>query len=447
MKLELIETLAALSATLLFLIYHGLFVAVEFAFLRLRFTLSPWDEEWLDKRRYLIRLFDHPETTTRLLRMGGLVCAFGFIFSLVATYATVNEGALDYDDIWLLGTCAASLGAYYTLAELLPRALGLNHPDATLIRLIPLLRPTFWLLTPLNRALVRVSNGLLTLMGVRQAGDISLLDLEEQLENTENGTSRLSPVTQSILRNTIHLHELVVSDVLLPRHQVKFWDLSLSVNENLAMVRESGHTRFPLCDGDLDRCLGLIHVKDLFRHKGPLEQLDPRQLKREIVRVDINEPLEQVLSRLLNQHLHMALVIDEFRGAAGVLTLERVLEQLVGDIRDEFDAHEEDHVRLSSEAGEAVVSGLTPLHELEDIFGIEIVSEEVSTLSGLITSELGRIPEVGEILHAQGLAFEVTQVDETRVIEARVRALPPETADEVADAPPGDGDEARSSER
>ena len=149
--------------------------------------------------------------------------------------------------------------------------------------------------------------------------------------------------------------------------------------------------------------------------------MDLRRLKRNMIRIDIEEPLESALTKLLAHRMHMALVIDEFRGTEGVLTLERILEQLVGEIRDEFDADEEVLIRADEKTDEAVVSGLTPLHEIEANFGVEIETEEVSTIGGLVTSELGRIPESGEKLTSSGLEIEITQSDDTRVIEVRVR--------------------------
>jgi CBS domain containing-hemolysin-like protein len=224
-----------------------------------------------------------------------------------------------------------------------------------------------------------------------------------------------------ILKNAVMMRELVVSDVLLPRNQVKFFDLNIPLKDNLDMAKEMGHTRFPLCYGDLDRCIGLIHIKDIFRHKGGLDGLDLRHLKRNMIRIDSEEPLESALTKFLSHRMHMALVIDEFRGTEGVLTLERILEQLVGEIRDEFDADEEVLIRSDEKSDETVVSGLTPLHEIEANFGVEIETEEVSTIGGLVTSELGRIPESGEKLTLFGLQIEITQSDETRIIEVRVR--------------------------
>jgi CBS domain containing-hemolysin-like protein len=230
----------------------------------------------------------------------------------------------------------------------------------------------------------------------------------------------MSQVAQLILKNTLLMRELVVADVLLPRNQVKYFDLNLPLKENLDLAKETGHTRFPLCYGDLDSCLGLVHIKDIFRYKGELEKLDLRRIKRNMIRIDSEEPLESALTKFLSHRMHMALVIDEFRGTEGVLTLERILEQLVGEIRDEFDADEEVLIRPEMDSGETVVSGLTPLHEIEARFGIDFDNEEVSTIGGLVTSELGKIPDLGAELTIGNLHIEITEVDDTRVVEVKI---------------------------
>jgi Mg2+/Co2+ transporter CorC len=138
----------------------------------------------------------------------------------------------------------------------------------------------------------------------------------------------------------------------------------------------------------------------------------------------------------------MALVVDEFRGVSGVLTLEKILEQLVGDIRDEFDADESDLIRESPASVEhtLIVDGLTPLHELEEHFDVDLSNDEVSTVSGLITLETGRIPEQGESVTVLGLVLEATEVDETRVLEASVRLVEQEELEQPEEKLPEPGE-------
>ena len=215
------------------------------------------------------------------------------------------------------------------------------------------------------------------------------------------------------------MQELVVQDILLPRSQVIICDLELDIKENLDAMKSAGHTRYPLCRGDLDECLGLIHIKDIFRWREPMSEIDLMKLKRNVAVFPLETPLEEALERMLRAKFHMALAVDEFGGNIGVITLESILEELVGDIQDEFDSEEEQIVVLG-DGRRFRISGLAPIHDIEEALEIEIDNEEVSTFGGLITGELGHIPEPGERLNCYGLSITVDDVDGRRVIFATV---------------------------
>lgn len=418
--------------TLLFLGLNALLVACELALIKVRFShFNPDLVERLRARRGMARFFEDADRIVQAIRLGTTFCVLGYGMVL---FPPLQQVLIDLElAVWGLETPLSLILAFglavsihYVVAESFPRGLGLQYPLETLLVTSWPVRFLRVLARPFARPLEGLAAGLLRLFGVNDQRQLETLDLEAQLELLGEDSTRLPAAVQKILRNALNLRDLVVSDVLLPRNQVQIFSLKLSNEENLKLARETGHTRFPLCDGDLDHCVGLIHIKDLFRAKGDLRSLNFRRFKREMIRVDSEEPLETALTKLLYHKVHMALVIDEFRGVEGVLTLERVLEQLVGDIRDEFDTEEEVWIRPSvGTPDEILVAGLTPLHEVEERLNVEIDNEDVSTVSGLITSELGRIPEVGERVTFENLLMEVTQVDETRVLEARIRLRDP----------------------
>ena len=144
------------------------------------------------------------------------------------------------------------------------------------------------------------------------------------------------------------MQELVVHDVLLPRNQVVVYDLDQSYEKNLDRMQVAGHTRFPLCYGSLDQCIGIIHIKDIFRATDDALLAQPVKLKRMIAQFTLETPLEEALERMLRAKFHMALVEDTFGGIVGVVTLESILEKLVGDIQDEFDSEEVQIEELST---------------------------------------------------------------------------------------------------
>jgi CBS domain containing-hemolysin-like protein len=420
---------------------RGLLVSAEIAMLRVRFShFNPDLIDYFERHPGLGRIMVDPDSMVRSLRFALTLCLFGYgALTLLLGRELVQidwivEWALP-TELWLAAVMVGASAVFYLLADFIPRALGVNYPKAVLlfgrwpmVVTSALVRPALW---PLSLA----GDLCLRIFRIDRASALAPLELHAQMEQMGEHDEALPVAIQTILRNSLQLRDLVVSDVLLPRNQVQFMSLFDSPAENLKVARETGHTRFPLCEGDLDRCVGLIHVKDLFRIEGPLERVDLRRIKRRIIRVGGEEPLEQALSKLLAHNMHMALVIDEFRGVEGLLTLEKILEQLVGDIRDEFDADESSLIRETPSADkELMVDGLTPLHDLETHFGVDLSNSEVSTVSGLITLELGHIPVIGESIEVSGMRIEATQVDETRVLEALVSPVEPSSAaDEEAD--------------
>ena len=430
----------SLAGLLVFLLLRALLVGSEIALLRVRFShFNPDLREYFERHPRLQRVMVDPDSMVQSVRLALMICLLGYgaltVWIGIQISRIAGLAAWQWHvGVWVGLALFVAAVIFYLLADLVPRGLGVTFPVKVLwcghwpmVLVSGLLRPVLWPLLVIGKWLLR-------LFGVHDPRPLAPLELESQLELMGEHGAGLSMAVQTILRNSIQLRDLVVSDVLLPRNQVQFFDLFQPPSENLRLAREAGHTRFPLCEGDLDRCVGLIHVKDLFRDNTPEEKIDFRRIKRKIIRVDAEEPLEQALSKLLAHNMHMALVIDEFRGVEGLLTLEKILEQLVGDIRDEFDADESALIRETPSAQkELMVDGLTPLHDLEAHFGVELSNAEVSTVSGLITLELGRIPLKGETAVVRGLRIKAVEVDDTRVLEALVSASEEEIPEDPED--------------
>jgi CBS domain containing-hemolysin-like protein len=232
-----------------------------------------------------------------------------------------------------------------------------------------------------------------------------------------------SPVSQlgrEILINALDMRKRVVRDIMTPRGEVVFLDADDGFEQNLRVAQESGHTRFPLCRGHLDNALGLIHIKDLLPllrgGRGDLEAI-----KRELVQVPEMMPLERLLKFLLGKRAHLALVLDEYGGAVGVVTLDNVMAELVGDIQDEFDTAEAECRRLGE--GEYLLDGAVALHDLDDLIGLRLESADVSTIGGYLTHHLGRLPKKGENARCGGFDLTVHQTDGRRVLSIHAKRV------------------------
>ncbi len=216
---------------------------------------------------------------------------------------------------------------------------------------------------------------------------------------------------------------------MLPRQDVIYLSTTHPLAENLRLARRSGHTRFPLCEGDLDHVIGLIHIKDLFRRDRPLGSL--AEVARDIAFVPETLELDRLLKRMRTERFHMAAVIDEYGGVSGVVTLEDVIEEIVGSIQDEFDV-ENPEIRSSGE-GVYEVSGGMLVEDLEEALGVEFSKRDEDTIGGVVLSELGRNPVEGDRVELGPVIIEVLEIQHNRVNTVRVTVNQPETV------PPAEG--------
>jgi len=253
-------------------------------------------------------------------------------------------------------------------------------------------------------------------------GDSEENEVADHIRTLSREGSNLDPDIAEIVGNTLEMGQLKVQDIMVSRKQVQILDVGDGLEKNLEIARTCGHTRLPLCEGDLDHCLGIVHVKYAFRllSKGA-PRLSLRSITKAPALVSADDPLPLALRKMMKWRVHMALVRDEFGGIDGVITLEDILEEVVGEIQDEFDADEADVEKLNEESWK--ISGLTPLHELPEELGIDEEVEEVASFGGLITQEFGKIPEAYETLRLKNLEVTILEADETRIGLAEVRLL------------------------
>lgn len=303
-------------------------------------------------------------------------------------------------------------------AEQIPRAFGFRKTVQTAIAcsgpvrfLYLVLAGPVWVIHGTSRFLLRV------FFRMKPVDSNQITHTADELRHLVEETGRAQEVTeteQEILKNALTLNELCVRDIITPRNEVVVLDVHRTFRENLELALESKHTRFPLVDGHLDNTLGLIHIKDLLREM----QRDSSNLfaaKRDLIRVSETLPLDDLLKLFLSKRAHIALVVDEFGGSVGLVMLDDVLDQVVGEIYDEFDDEEEaGYTKIDEDTFE--VEGSLPLHELSTHVG-ELVLEDpdVSTVGGYITSVLGRFPEVGETLQIEGFEAKIVSADERTV--------------------------------
>ncbi|MCB1277580.1 hemolysin family protein [Prosthecobacter sp.] len=324
-----------------------------------------------------------------------------------------------------------SIGVAYAIVTYLHVVLGEQTPKVLAIRkslttALIIARPLhlfYMVLKPAIWILSASTNMVLRLFGITAVSEHELAHSEEELRHIVAESQKSKEVTETekdILLNALALNDRCVRDVMTPRNQVMSLDADEAFEASLKIAIDSKHTRYPLVEGHLDHAIGIIHIKDLLGLVGK-PQPDLRQIKRELHMVPEMMPIDKLLRFFLDKHVHVALAVDEFGGAVGIVTLDNVLEEIVGDIQDEFD-HEVSEFRRINE-NEFTVEGTYNLYELADQTGIELESDEVTTIGGYVTHLLGHLPKVGEKVTIEEYEVTTTKADLRRVLQLHFQRL------------------------
>ncbi|HWW79523.1 MAG TPA: transporter associated domain-containing protein [Steroidobacteraceae bacterium] len=236
----------------------------------------------------------------------------------------------------------------------------------------------------------------------------------------------VDPDALSMLEGVLEVGDLQVRDIMIPRAQMVFVRRDDPFAKLLPVVVESGHSRFPVMDEDRDDIVGILLAKDLLRlyAQEVRERFDIREFMRPVVFVPESKRLNVLLKEFRGNRNHMALVVDEYGGVSGLVTIEDVIEQIVGEIDDEFDVEDDHNIRKEAER-QFTVRGVTRIEEFNEYFGAHLSEEEgFDTVAGLLMKEFGRLPRRGDAATIDGFEFRVTRADRRRIDALRV--VPPQ---------------------
>ncbi|HEY4596767.1 MAG TPA: hemolysin family protein [Thermoanaerobaculia bacterium] len=420
---------------LLLVALNGFFVAAEFALVKVRPTqLEPLISEGSRRARMARHMIRHLDAYLSATQLGITLAslALGWVgepaFSWLVRPAVALVAGNNPDLVHTVSLTISFLVItvlHIVLGEQAPKTLAIRRAEGTALLISFPLYAFYKITYPAIWVLNHSANRLLRLIGVTPAAEGELAHDEEELRLllSSSKESQLSTQKRELLDNIFELSHRVARQIMLPRQDVVYLSTQRPLAENLRLARRSGHTRFPLCEGDLDHVIGLVHIKDIFHRERPLTALP--EVAREIAFVPETLELDRLLKRMRTERFHLAAVIDEYGGVSGIVTLEDVIEEIVGSIQDEFDVEKPEVV----EKGEGVyqVSGGMLVEDLEEALGVELSERDEDTIGGVVLSELGRNPQVGDRVPLGPVAIEVLEVQLNRVATVRITVHQPET--------------------
>ena len=236
----------------------------------------------------------------------------------------------------------------------------------------------------------------------------------------------------SMIEGVLQVSELRAGDLMVPRTQMFVLDIAEPVSAWIPSVMASGHSRFPVIEGDTDHVIGILLAKDLLRFYAQ-PQFDPRSMLRPAVFIPESKPLNVLLREFRGNRNHMAMVVDEYGSVAGLITIEDVLEQIVGDIDDEYDRDEAADNIVAEKDGRWRVKALTEIEAVNEAFGTSFPDDQFDTVGGLVIDAAGRVPHRGDVVQIEGLRFEVLRADARQIHLLQVSRVPKAVASEFAE--------------
>jgi magnesium and cobalt transporter len=271
------------------------------------------------------------------------------------------------------------------------------------------------------------------LFGARN-GDATLRDtFEELIEEHEEERDSIDPGERALIKNILNLNGLSAEDIMVPRADIVAIEINASQDELLELVNTAAHSRLPVFHHTRDDVIGMVHIKDVLMKIGSEDKFSIRKILRKAMFVAPTMPVMDLLLQMQLSHLHMALVVDEYGGVDGLVTIEDLIEQIVGEIEDEHDVSDDPRLEPAND-GTLVANARIPIEEFEAFVGPVMTEDEreedIDTLAGLVFTIAGRVPNRGElIVHEHtGIEFEVLEADPRRIKRIRVRNLPPSPA-------------------
>jgi CBS domain containing-hemolysin-like protein len=417
-----------LLAILLLVLLNGFFVASEFAIVKVRSSqLDALVEEGHSLAPFARHVTVHLDAYLSATQLGITLSSLGLGWLGEPFLAAMLEpafGKLGFRSPAFVHTISFILAfstitfLHIVLGELAPKSLAIRKAVPTTLWIsrplgvfYVLFKPAIWILNgAANQVLKHVFR-------IDPVSEMELAHSEEELRvilAESEQADEVSSKGREILMNALDMKRRVVRDIMTPRGDVIYLNIEDSFEENLKVAQKSRHTRFPLSDGHLDNTIGLVHIKDVLQL---VREPDPAltSIKRELYPVPEMMPLEKLLNFFLARHAHLALVVDEYGGTVGMVTLDNVLEELVGEIQDEFDTENPEYRRIAED--EFVVDGLLGLYELKDLVGLDIENADVSTVGGYVTHLLGHLPKQGERTHIEDYLVTITQTDGRRIAQ------------------------------
>ena len=425
---------------LIFVFLNGFFVAAEFAIVKARLTqIEPLaiKGNWQAKiaREILLHSTAYLSATQLGITMTSLV--LGWIGEplaatmLLPVFQLIRITQPDViHGISFAVAFALITAVHIVVGEQAPKVLAIQKPRETVLLISSPMRIFFFIFKPLITLLNTSSNGLLRLIGITGSINSELAHTEEELRLILAQDVHVSATTRNIALNVMDFHLKQARHSMVPRKEIVALSVQAPVPETIAIMRSNKFSRFPVFKDTIDNIIGMVYTKDIFKHDMHLQpDFTLNAVLRDATFLPETATLERVLTTSLQKKTHMIILADEYGGTAGIITLENVLEELVGNIQDEYDRETPDIIKMNE--NEFVVAGFITTSDVERLLSIEFSPLDIRSIGGFVIEQLGHIPIVGERMIFGGIEFTAEKVVDNAVESVRIKKMSRETEGET----------------
>jgi magnesium and cobalt exporter, CNNM family len=357
--------------------------------------------------RRLVALLEDPPRYLNTALFLRLLCE---VAAIVLVAMTVDEG---YDGAWwpaVLTTIGLMLVVSFVAIGVAPRTIGRQHAERVALLSAGPLATVTAVLGPLPKLLILVGNALTPGKGFREGPFSTETELRELVDLAE-ASSLIESGERKMIHDVLELGDTTAREVMVPRTDVVYVERHKNLRQTRSLFLRSGFSRLPVVGENLDDIVGFAYLKDVVRRDFDAPEVELTQRIDELMRpahfVPDSKPVDALLSEMQAMRQHVAVVVDEYGGTAGVITIEDILEEIVGEITDEYDADEVEVEKLGD--GTVRVSSRYPIDDLDELFGFDVEEEDVDSVGGLMAKHLGRVPIPGSVVEAHGLRFEAEE--------------------------------------
>lgn len=439
------------SFLIVFLLFsNGFFVASEFAMVKVRKTrIEQLVNEGNFNAKIALEAIKDLDKFIAAVQLGVTISSIGLGWVGEGTLARIIEPVFAFlpgiSQNVATHTVSVSLSfalitfLHVVIGELIPKSIALEYPEQTSLVIARPMQAISFIFTPFIWLLNGFGNSLLNLFHVPHKHKASLVHSTEELDMLVNASYNggvLNETEKDILHNVFKFSDLTAKQVMVPRTDMVCISDDITLDELNKIAAETQYTRYPVYDGDIDHITGIIHVKDLFALSVKDEICPIKKLQREVMLVPETITMDNLVLEFKKRKGQMAIVIDEFGGTSGLITLEDVLEEIFGEVQDEFDEEEEICDIVEVEPNHYVANAMVRLDEMAEFFKInenKIDDEDIDTIGGLVVKLLGRIAEVNDTVTFENLTFIVKEIDGARITKLDIIQTPEEIEVEKAE--------------